>query len=110
MKYPLNIKDYFVLLIWSVLFFISVMTLFIFVHELTHVIRFNEPVMMCIGFGDNFGLVERGNSFTNEQYNHEEFIANVVGIIVCLVYMILTFYIIYFQSIKFNGGKKYASK
>ena len=105
MKYSLNIKDYFVLLIWGVLFTASVTTLFVFTHELTHVIRFDEPVMMCLGFGDNFGLVERGNVFTEEQYNHEELMANIISSIICLIYMSLTFYIIYFQSIKFNGGK-----
>ena len=107
MEYSLGIKKYIIGIIWSVLFFCSIISLFIFTHELTHVIRFNEPEMMCMGFGDNLGLVIHYNPFTDTQYNHEELMANLVASIVCLIYMAVSFYMIaYFRFNLMKGGIK----
>ena len=80
-----------IITIWAILFFLSVMSLFVFSHELTHVIRFNEPQMMCVGFGESFGRVYHLNEINNFQ---EEVIANIFASLVCLVYMFVTFYTI----------------
>ena len=91
------------ILIWGILFFMSTISLFVFTHELTHVIRFNEPEMMCLGFGDNFGVVVHYNPFTETQIVHEELVANVVASIVTFGYLGLTFYLVY-------GGVKNAKQ
>ncbi len=85
--------------IWAILFFISVLSLYVFVHEATHALRFDEPEMMCLGFGESFGHVYHETSMTESEIFQEEVIANIVASVASLIYIITSFYmIVYFKE------------
>lgn len=82
------------MIIWTIIFFMSILSLFVMVHEATHAIRIDSPQAICMGLGDNAGKVYHENFYTQSQINKEEIIANTVASIVVLLYMITTYYMI----------------
>jgi len=83
-----------VIIVWALLFLISICSSFIMVHELTHVIRLDSPQMLCIGIGENVGKVYCEGLYTESEIFKEEAIANVTASIIILLYITLTFYMI----------------
>lgn len=81
--------------IWVIFFALSVLVFFVFAHEATHLIRFDKPQMMCLGFGeDNLGLVFHHTSLSESEYFKEEIIANVSALIFTIIYLLVSFYMI----------------
>ena len=83
-----------VMIVWFILFFVTIISSFIMVHELTHVIRLDSPQMLCIGIGENVGKVYCEGLYTESEIFKEEAIANVTASIIILLYITLTFYMI----------------
>ena len=84
--------------LWGIMFFLSVMSLFVFIHEGVHLIRADKPQMMCLGFGENFGRAYHLNEFDDRP--KEELIANSVAFLIIVVYIVMT----YFMITNLKGG------
>lgn len=87
-----------VFIVWSILFFITIISSFITIHEVTHAIRIDSPTMLCIGLGDNVGKVYHEGLYSDEEINKEELIANIVPSVILIIYLALTFYMIAYYN------------
>lgn len=91
-----------VLGVWCIILLMASMSLYVFVHEATHVVRIESPQMMCVGFSDEYiGMVTHNNFYSESYILKEEVIANLVAGIVVLLFIFLTYYIL--KNIK--GGE-----
>ena len=88
---------------WSLLLILALISMFIFVHEVIHVIRVDEPLLMCIGFEEGrFGFVQHTADYTNYEIFIEEVIANIGASVIVLFFALSNFYLI---LINIKGGK-----
>ena len=79
--------------IWLILFLLSTVSLFVFVHEFTHYVRFDTSEAMCFGFGGStVGYMYHHTELTATRNFNEELIANIVAGIVCILYLIVSMY------------------
>ena len=87
--------------VWGILLLIASVSMYIMVHESVHAVRIELPQMMCVGLSEEyFGMVTHNNFYSESARFKEEVIANIIAIIVVLLFYYLTYWVI--RNSKYN--------